>query len=191
MKIVFATHNQNKLNEVQALLPSTIELLSLNDIGCTEEILETASTLEGNAKLKANYITKTYGYDCFADDPGLEVVALGGEPGVYSARYAGEPADAVANMEKLLQSLQVKKNRLAQFRTIIVLNLDGKQSLFEGICKGEILPTRQGNKGFGYDPVFKPEGYSVSFAEMNMEEKGRISHRGLAIKKLVAYLKSL
>lgn len=191
MKIVFATHNQNKLNEVQALLPSTIELLSLNDIGCTEEILETASTLEGNAKLKANYITKTYGYDCFADDTGLEVVALGGEPGVYSARYAGEPADAVANMEKLLQSLQVKKNRLAQFRTIIVLNLDGKQSLFEGICKGEILPTRQGNKGFGYDPVFKPEGYSVSFAEMNMEEKGRISHRGLAIKKLVAYLKSL
>ena len=191
MKIVFATHNQNKLNEVQALLPSTIELLSLNDIGCTEEILETASTLQGNAKLKANHITKTYGYDCFADDTGLEVNALEGEPGVYSARYAGEPANAAANMDKLLLNLQDKKDRQAQFRTIIALNLDEKQYLFEGICKGEILPTKHGNKGFGYDPVFKPKGYSVSFAEMNMEEKGRISHRGLAIKKLVAYLKSL
>lgn len=191
MKIVFATHNQNKLNEVQALLPSTIELISLNDIGCTEEILETASTLQGNAKLKANHITKTYGYDCFADDTGLEVNALEGEPGVYSARYAGEPANATANMDKLLLNLQDKKDRQAQFRTIIALNLDEKQNLFEGICKGEILPTKQGNKGFGYDPVFKPDGYSVSFAEMNMEEKGRISHRGLAIKKLVAYLKSL
>lgn len=191
MKIVFATHNQHKLKEVQKLVPSTIELLSLNDIGCAEEILETANTLEGNAKLKANYITKTYGYDCFADDTGLEVSVLNGAPGVYSARYAGEPANAEANMQKLITNLHSKTDRRAQFRTVIVLNLNEEQHLFEGICKGKILNAQYGEKGFGYDPIFKPEGFSVSFAEMTMEEKGRISHRGLAVKKLVTFLKTL
>jgi len=191
MKIVFATHNQNKLKEVQKLVPSTIELLSLNDIGCTEEILETANTLEGNAKLKANYVTKTYGYDCFADDTGLEVKALNGAPGVYSARYAGEPVNAEANMQELLTNLQDKTDRKAQFRTFIALNLNEEQHLFEGICKGEILKTQHGEKGFGYDPIFKPSGYEISFAEMSMKEKGNISHRGRAVEKLVKFLASL
>jgi XTP/dITP diphosphohydrolase len=191
MKIVFATHNQNKLKEVQKLVPNSIELLSLTDIGCTEEILETANTLEGNAKLKANYITKTYGYDCFADDTGLEVSALKGAPGVYSARYAGEPTNSEANMEKLLTNLLIKTDRSAQFRTVITLNLNGEQRLFEGVCRGEILNAKHGEKGFGYDPIFKPEGFSVSFAEMSMEEKGKISHRGRAVAKLVSFLKTL
>ncbi len=191
MKIVFATHNQHKLEEVQALLPPTIKLLSLTEIGCTEEILETASTLEGNAKIKANYITNTYGYDCFADDTGLEVSALNGDPGVYSARYAGDHADAEANMDKLLTNLKGSRNKKAQFKTVVVLNLNGKQDVFEGVCKGEILSERQGFKGFGYDPIFKPDGFSTSFAEMSMEEKGRISHRGRAIAQLVQFLKSL
>ncbi len=191
MKIVFATHNQHKLEEVQALLPPTIKLLSLTEIGCTEEILETASTLEGNAKIKANYITNTYGYDCFADDTGLEVTALNGDPGVYSARYAGDHADAEVNMDKLLANLKGISDRKAQFKTVVILNLNGKQSVFEGVCKGEILSERQGVKGFGYDPIFKPEGFSASFAQMSMEEKGRISHRGKAIQQLVQFLKSL
>jgi len=191
MKIVFATHNGNKLEEVQQLLPKRINLLSLPDINCTEDILETANTLEGNAKIKADYITDTYGYDCFADDTGLEVNALNGAPGVYSARYAGEPANAEANMQKLLTSLEDKIDRKAQFRTVIVLNLNGKQYFFEGICKGEILQAKQGELGFGYDPIFKPEGYAVSFAEMSMEEKGKISHRGRAVTKLVEFLKEL
>ena len=191
MKIVFATHNQHKLKEVQKLVPSTIELLSLNDIGCTEEILETANTLEGNAKLKANYVTKTYGYDCFADDTGLEVKALNGAPGVYSARYAGEPVNAEANMQKLLTNLHDKTDRKAQFRTVIALNLNEQQHLFEGICRGEILNAQHGEKGFGYDPIFKPSGYEISFAEMTMEKKGNISHRGRAIEKLVMFLASL
>ena len=191
MKIVFATHNQHKLKEVQTLLPSAIELLSLNDIGCTEEILETANTLEGNAKIKANYITQTYGYDCFADDTGLEVSALNGAPGVYSARYAGEPISAEANMEKLLTNLFNKTDRSAQFRTVITLNLNGEQRLFEGVCRGEILNAKHGEKGFGYDPIFKPLGHDISFAEMNMEEKGKISHRGKAVVKLVVFLSQL
>ena len=191
MKIVFATHNQNKLKEVQKLVPSTIELLSLSDIGCTEEILETANTLEGNAKLKANYVAKTYGYDCFADDTGLEVNALDGAPGVYSARYAGESVNAEANMQKLLTNLNGKTDRTAQFRTVIALNIYEKQHLFEGICKGIILNTKQGEKGFGYDPIFKPLAYDISFAEMDMEEKGNISHRGRAITKLISFLKTL
>ncbi len=188
MEIVFATHNQHKLEEVQSLLPNTIKLLSLTDIGCTEEILETAVTLDGNAKIKANYITNTYGYDCFADDTGLEVAALNGEPGVYSARYAGDHADAEANMGKLLTNLEGESNREAQFKTVLVLNLNGKQHVFESICKGEILSIQQGTQGFGYDPIFKPLGYDISFAEMNMEEKGRISHRGRAVEKLVLFL---
>ncbi|TMM31473.1 non-canonical purine NTP diphosphatase [Polaribacter aestuariivivens] len=189
MKLVFATNNLNKLKEVQEMLPNSIELLSLKDINCFDEVDETETTLEGNAKLKANYITKTFGYNCFADDTGLEVESLNGKPGVYSARFAGEPANSENNMQKLLLALQTKENRKAQFRTAICLNLDGKHFLFEGICKGEILTQKQGEKGFGYDPIFKPEGFEQSFAEMNSEEKNKISHRGLAINKLVTFLK--
>ena len=189
MKIVFATHNLNKLKEVQQLMPASIELLSLSDINCNEEILETANTLLGNAKIKADYITKTYGYDCFADDTGLEVTALHGEPGVYSARYAGPANDAVANMAKLLSNLKSKKDRSAQFKTVVVLNLNGEQHVFDGICKGEILKTQQGKDGFGYDPIFKPKGFDTSFAEMSMKEKSAISHRGKAIQKLVDFFK--
>lgn len=188
MKIVFATHNLNKLKEVEQLLPKTIELLSLADIECTEEILETAITLEGNAKLKADYISKTYGCNCFADDTGLEVTALNGAPGVYSARYSGASSNAEANMQKLLTKLNGSTDRNAQFKTVIALNLNGKQYIFDGICKGEILHAKEGEKGFGYDPIFKPFGYDSSFAGMNMKEKGAISHRGRAVAKLVKFL---
>ncbi|CAL2095411.1 non-canonical purine NTP diphosphatase [Tenacibaculum sp. 190524A02b] len=189
MKLVFATNNLNKLAEVQKMLPESIELLSLKDINCNEDIEETATTLEGNAKIKANHITENYGYNCFADDTGLEVAALNGNPGVYSARYAGEPANAENNMTKLLTELGKSQNRKAQFRTSICLNLNGEQFLFDGICIGTILENKQGEKGFGYDPVFKPEGHTKSFAQMSSEEKNSISHRGLAIKKLVQFLK--
>jgi XTP/dITP diphosphohydrolase len=188
MKLVFATNNLHKLKEVQEMLSNTIELLSLKDIGCFEDIEETESTLEGNAKLKADYITEKYGFDCFADDTGLEVEALDGDPGVYSARYAGEHGNAEKNMEKLLIELQNKSSRKAKFRTIIALNLRNKQYLFEGICEGEILNEKSGVKGFGYDPIFKPKNASCSFAEMNSEEKNIISHRGIAIQKLVNFL---
>ena len=188
MKLVFATNNLHKLKEVQEMLSNTIELLSLKDIGCFEDIEETESTLEGNAKLKADYITEKYGFDCFADDTGLEVEALDGDPGVYSARYAGEHGNAEKNMEKLLIELQNKSSRKAKFRTIIALNLRNKQYLFEGICDGEILNEKSGVKGFGYDPIFKPKNASSSFAEMNSEEKNIISHRGIAIQKLVNFL---
>ncbi|SNR16872.1 non-canonical purine NTP diphosphatase [Tenacibaculum jejuense] len=189
MKLVFATNNLNKLKEVQEMLPKSIELLSLKDINCFEEIEETATTLEGNAKIKANHISENYNYNCFADDTGLEVDALYGEPGVYSARYAGEPANAENNMTKLLKNLENKTNRTAQFRTSICLNLNGEQFLFDGICKGDILTNRKGEKGFGYDPVFQPKGYQKSFAQMSSEAKNKISHRGLAIQKLVEFLK--
>ena len=188
MKLVFATNNLHKLKEVQEMLSNTIELLSLKDIGCFEDIEETESTLEGNAKLKADYITEKYGFDCFADDTGLEVEALDGDPGVYSARFAGEHGNAEKNMEKLLIELQNKSSRKAKFRTIIALNLRNKQYLFEGICDGEILNEKTGVKGFGYDPIFKPKNASCSFAEMNSEEKNIISHRGIAIQKLVNFL---
>lgn len=191
MKIVFATNNLNKLAEVQKMLPSSIELLTLKDINCSEEIEETESTLEGNAKLKANYITKTYGYNCFADDTGLEVDALNGAPGVYSARYAGKDNNAENNMHKLLSELDNSSDRIAQFRTVVTLNLNGNQFLFEGICKGEILKNKQGEKGFGYDPIFKPEGFNSSFAEMTSPVKNKISHRGIAIQKLVDFLNKL
>lgn len=190
MKLVFATNNPNKLAEVQKMLPNSIELLSLKDINCFDDIEETASTLEGNAKLKANYITEKFGLNCFADDTGLEVDALKGAPGVYSARYAGEPTNSEKNMQKLLSELKEKENRNAQFRTSICLNLDGKQFLFDGICKGEILTQKQGEKGFGYDPIFKADGYEQSFAEISSEEKNKISHRGLAIAKLIDFLKN-
>jgi len=191
MKLVFATNNLHKLKEVQEMLSNSIEVLSLKDIGCFEDIEETESTLEGNAKLKADYITEKYGFDCFADDTGLEVEALDGDPGVYSARYAGEHGNAEKNMEKLLIELQNKSSRKAKFRTIIALNLRNKQYLFEGICDGEILNEKTGVKGFGYDPIFKPSNASYSFAEMNSEEKNIISHRGIAIQELVQFLNSL
>ena len=189
MKLVFATNNLNKLKEVQEMLSNSIEILSLNDISCFDEVDETETTLEGNAKLKADYITHNFGYNCFADDTGLEVESLDGKPGVYSARFAGEPANAENNMQKLLTDLEFKENRKAQFKTAICLNLDGKQFFFEGICKGDILREKQGDKGFGYDPIFKPEGFSKSFAIMNSKEKNTISHRGVAIQKLVEFLK--
>ena len=191
MKLVFATNNLNKLAEVQKMLPTTIELLSLKDINCFDDIEETATTLEGNAQIKANHISEKYGYNCFADDTGLEVSALNGAPGVYSARYAGEPTNAENNMQKLLNELHNQTNRDAQFRTSICLNLNGEQFLFDGVCKGQILSEKQGEQGFGYDPIFQPEGYKKSFAEMTAEEKNKISHRGLAIQQLVSFLKSM
>ncbi len=191
MKLVFATNNLHKLKEVQEMLSNTIEVLSLKDIGCFEDIEETESTLEGNAKLKADYITEKYGFDCFADDTGLEVEALDGKPGVYSARYGGEHGNSEKNMQKLLKELHGKVNRKAQFRTAVALNLENKQYLFEGICEGEILAKKTGTRGFGYDPIFKPSNASCSFAEMNSEEKNIISHRGIAIQKLVQFLNSL
>ena len=190
MKIVFATHNKNKLKEVAALLPN-IELLSLSDINCTEDIAETADSLEGNAIIKANYITEKYGYSCFADDTGLLVNTLNGEPGVYSARYAGEHGNAEKNMSLLLKNLEDKTDKSAYFKTVICLNLNDRQLLFEGICEGEILNNKQGTEGFGYDPIFKPNGYDLSFAEMSLEEKGKISHRGLAVQKLIQFLQTL
>lgn len=188
MKIVFATNNQHKIKEVQNLLSDSIQLLSLSDIGCHEEIEETGTTLQENAIIKANYITQNYGYDCFADDTGLEVAILNGKPGVYSARYAGEENNAENNMQKLLTELDNQTNRKAQFKTIVALNLKNAQYLFEGICKGEILTKKQGEKGFGYDPIFKPTNFNISFAEMSLSEKGKISHRGKAIKKLIEFL---
>ena len=189
MKIVFATNNQHKLNEVRALLPK-LEIVGLKDIGCLEDILETAKSLEGNAKIKADYVTQKYGFSCFADDTGLEVRALNNAPGVYSARYAGEPSSSEKNMGKLLSELSGFKDRSAQFKTVIALNLNNKSYLFEGVCKGDILAKRAGNKGFGYDPIFKPLGCKTSFAQMTMEEKGKISHRGKAIEELIFFLNS-
>lgn len=187
MKIVFATNNQNKLNEVKALLPSH-EIVGLKDIGCVEDIPETAETLEGNAQIKANYVTNKYGFNCFADDTGLEVHSLNNEPGVYSARYAGEPSNSDNNIDKLIGKLENINDRNAQFRTVVALNLNGDTSLFEGVCKGKILREKLGEKGFGYDPIFSPNNYNLSFAQMSMEEKGEISHRGIAVRKLIAFL---
>ncbi len=188
MKIVFATNNPNKIKEVQAQLPKQITLLSLADIGCFEDIPETSPTIEGNALQKATYIKENYGYDCFADDTGLEVDALDGAPGVYSARYAGEQKNADENMKKLLAELKEKTNRKAQFKTVIALVLNGKTTCFTGICKGAILKEKKGTKGFGYDPIFKPEGYDLAFAEMTLEQKNTIGHRGKAVEKLIKHL---
>ena len=190
-KLVFATNNAHKLEEVSAILGDKVELLSLNDINCRTDIPETAETLEGNALLKSSFIYKNYGLDCFADDTGLEVEALNGAPGVYSARYAGgEGHDAQANMLKLLHELEGKENRKAQFRTAISLILDGKEYLFEGVIKGEIIKEKRGDSGFGYDPVFKPEGYDQTFAELGNDIKNQISHRALAVEKLCEFLQS-
>ena len=189
MKLVFASSNKNKIFEIQSMLPETIQILSLEDIGCMEEIPETADNIEGNAILKANYISNKYGYDCFADDTGLEVASLNGEPGVFSARYAGEQRNSDDNMDKLLDNLSDKNNRKAQFKTVIALNINGKQNLFTGIAKGEITFEKTGTKGFGYDPIFQPIGYKETFAELSLEIKNEISHRGKATQKLINFLK--
>ena len=191
MQLVFATNNTNKIKEVQALVPSHIKLLSLSEIKCSEELPETTGTIEGNAKQKADYIKTHYGYDCFADDTGLEVDALDGEPGVDTAFYAGPLRNTDANIAKLLKNLEDKDNRNAHFKTVIVLHLNGEYHEFTGICKGSITTEKQGKDGFGYDPVFKAKGYDRTFAEITLEEKNKIGHRGLAVKQLIAFLNTL
>lgn len=187
-KLVFATHNKHKLEEVKAILQAGINLLSLKDIECLEDIPETADSLEGNALLKAEHIYKHYGYNCFAEDTGLEVEALNNRPGVHSARYAGEGHDSQQNMEKLLHDLEGVENRKAQFRTVIALIEDGEVHYFEGIIKGKITTELSGNGGFGYDPIFMPDGYTQTFAELGKDLKNKISHRALAIEKLKRYI---
>lgn len=191
IQLVFATHNLHKLEEISNLTGSSIILQSLDDIGCNEDIPETAETLEGNASKKSLYIFNMYRKNCFADDTGLEVEALGGKPGVFSARYAGPENDPEKNIIKLLSELNNQKHRSAQFRTVISLIIEGKEYLFEGVVKGKILNEKHGVKGFGYDPVFQPEGYDKSFAEMSLDEKNRISHRALAMEKLISFLQTL
>ena len=190
MKLVFATNNAHKLEEVSAMLPEGYELLSLKDIGCDVDIPETADSLQGNALQKAHYVKEHFGFDCFADDTGLEVEALDGEPGIYSARYAGPGHDSKANMAKLLLKMQEKTNRNAQFRTVIALLLGEETYLFEGIVKGTLIKEPRGTAGFGYDPIFVPEGYNETFAEMG-DEKNEISHRARAVKKLVEFLQKI
>lgn len=190
-KLVFATNNDHKLRELKQILPSEFELLSLNDIGCTDDIPETGTTLEVNAAQKSFYIWDRFGINCFADDTGLEIEALGNEPGVYSARYAGEDRSATANMLKVLEKMANEANRKARFRCIISLIIDGEEKQFEGIVDGVILNEKRGETGFGYDPIFMPDGYDQSFAEMSADDKNQISHRGRAVMKLVDYLKEL
>ena len=189
MQFVFASNNKNKILELQSMLPESITILSLESIGCFEDIPETADTIEGNAIQKANYVTEKFGYDCFADDTGLEVDALNGDPGVFSARYAGEQRNADDNMNKLLEALVVQNERKAQFKTVIALNLKGKQYLFTGIAKGEITLEKIGNQGFGYDPIFQPEGFPQTFAQLSLDVKNKISHRGKATQQLINFLK--
>jgi non-canonical purine NTP pyrophosphatase (RdgB/HAM1 family) len=190
MKIVFATNNQNKLLEVRNMLGNKFEVLSLADIGCHDDIPEKGQTLKDNALIKAQYVWDKYHVNCFADDTGLEVDALGGAPGVYSARYAGgEGHDSEANMKKLLSELENVDNRKARFRTVFTLIIDGKTQFFEGICNGDIIREKRGGEGFGYDPIFQPEGYNKTFAELGVDIKNQISHRAQATAKLVAYLK--
>ncbi|MEM9363791.1 MAG: non-canonical purine NTP diphosphatase [Bacteroidota bacterium] len=190
MKLVFATHNSKKLEEVRQILPVSFELLSLDDIGCYEEIPETGDTLEENAKLKADHVTRTYGLDCFSDDTGLLIDALNGAPGVYSARFAGEEKNAEANMDKALTLLKAKSNRNAHFKTVIHLNLQRETHVFEGTVHGEIIKERRGTEGFGYDPIFKPKGYQGTFGQLSAKIKNEISHRGKAIQKLMEFLKN-
>jgi len=189
MKLVFATNNQNKVNEIKSLLGEGIEIVSLKDIGCNEELPETQETLEGNALQKARYVADNYNVNCFADDTGLEVDSLNGAPGVYSARYAGEQCTAEDNMTKILSELEGKENRKAKFRTIVALILNGKEHSFEGKIDGSITRSKSGSDGFGYDPIFQPNGFDITFSEMSMAEKNAISHRGKAVAKLVAFLK--
>ena len=188
MKLVFATNNKNKIKEIKNLLGNSIELLSLADINCHEDISETADTIAGNALQKAQYVFDKYGYNCFADDTGLEIESLNGEPGIYSARYAGAQRDANDNMDKVLTNLKDQTNRNAHFKTVIALIIAGKESLFEGVAEGEITATKSGAEGFGYDPIFKPLGYTTTFSEMSLDEKNGISHRGKAVRQLSAFL---
>jgi XTP/dITP diphosphohydrolase len=190
-KLVFATNNPHKLKELQAILGNEFELLGLKDIGCNEEIPEDQPTLEGNARQKSFYVYEKFGYSCFADDTGLEVEALNNEPGVFSARYAGEDKNPQANMNKLLEEMAKIKHRKARFRTVISLVINGDEMQFEGIVEGEITRQKQGSSGFGYDPVFLPEGFTKTFAEMDLEQKNKISHRGRAVQKLVGHLKKV
>lgn len=191
MELVFATNNAHKLEEVRQILGDRFTVLSLKEIGCTEDIPETGDTFQDNALQKARYVKEHYGYDCFADDTGLEVKALGGAPGVHSARYAGDH-DSEANMTKLLQELEKKSDRSAQFRTVVALILNGQEVLFEGIVTGQIAKERHyGDGGFGYDPIFVPDGYTETFSQMSSQGKNLISHRGRAVRKLADYLKTL
>lgn len=188
MKIVFATNNSHKLKEINQLLKGKHEIVSPREIGCHDDIPEDHDTLEGNALQKARYIKEHYGYDCFADDTGLEIEALDRRPGVYSARYAGPAKDSQANMRKVLAEMQGKTNRDACFRTVIALILNGEEHLFEGKVNGKILTEQHGEAGFGYDPIFRPEGFALSFAEMPLDEKNKISHRGKATRQLIEFL---
>ena len=188
MKLVFATNNVNKLSEIRALVSDDIQILSLKDINCTEELPETNPTLQQNALQKARYVFDNYGFNCFADDTGLEIDALDGEPGVYSARYAGEDCNSEANIKKVLKNLHGIKDRCATFRTIIALVIGGEETFFEGECKGNITKRKIGLSGFGYDPIFIPNGYKKTFSEMTKQQKGLISHRGNAVKKLLVFL---
>ena len=187
MKLVFATNNPNKLSEIRSLVTTGIEILSLKDINCNEQLPETNPTLQENALQKAQYINTHYRFNCFADDTGLEIDALGGAPGVYSARYAGEGCNAEDNIQKVLKRLSGEENRMAKFRTVIALIVDGEATLFEGECKGRITKTKSGVEGFGYDSIFTPDGYDITFAEMSQVEKGAISHRGKAVERLVSF----
>lgn len=191
IKLVFATNNAHKLEEVREIIKDRVELLSLNDINCHEDIDETGSTLEENALIKSKYIKDKYNFDCFGDDTGLEVEALDGAPGVYSARYSGDAHNSEANMLKLLKELGGKENRRAQFRTVISLILGDKEYLFEGVVKGQIATEKKGENGFGYDPVFIPDGYDKTFAELGNEVKNKISHRAIATQRLCSFLKDL
>lgn len=190
-QLVFATGNPHKVKEVNELLGEEFSVKSLKDIGCFEELPETNPTIEANAIQKAQYVFEHYHLDCFAEDTGLEIEALGGEPGVYSARYAGEEKSDEANIQLALKKLEGKNDRSARFRTVVALVLDGKFYTFEGIAEGSIRPEKSGEGGFGYDPIFQPNGYGITFAEMTSAEKNKISHRGKAIRQLVAFLKSL
>lgn len=189
--LVFATNNKHKLDEVRKITSGLVNIVSLEDIDCHDDIPETSDTLEGNALQKAEYIKEHYGFDCFADDTGLEVEALNNAPGVYSARYAGSEHDSEANMNKLLQEMNTIENRKARFRTVIALLLNGKQYVFEGIVNGEIIKEKRGSSGFGYDPIFIPNNYTQTFAEMGNDIKNTISHRAEAVKKLNSFLSTL
>ena len=189
MNLIFATHNIHKYKEVKAQMPSGIELGYLGDLTQDPPVDETANTLQGNAELKMMALVKSIGLNCFADDTGLEVVALDGAPGVYSARFAGPEATDSDNVQKLLSALEGQTNRQAQFRTVIALYWEGSVHFFEGVCRGTILQNPIGNQGFGYDPIFMPEGYDLSFAQMSLEQKTQISHRGLAMQKLIYWLR--
>lgn len=191
MKIVFASNNKNKVQEIQNQVPESIQIVTLEEIGCFEDIEETGTTLEENAIIKANYVTEKYDLPCFADDTGLEIEALNGEPGVYSARYAGEEKNSEANMQKVLENLNGVSNRKAQFKTVIALNINNEQYLFTGTVEGEIRNEQKGTNGFGYDPIFELEYLGKTFAEMTLEDKNKMSHRGRAVEKLITFLSKI